>query len=57
MRNVDRVVYLHPGQRGQLICTRSNLSQDFERSNFLVIQFLQWSCTVDIAWQKPHHIR
>ena len=55
-RYVDGIVYLHRGWKGQLICACSNLCQDFEWSDFLVVQFLRRSCGVDVAWQKPHHI-
>ena len=36
-RYVDGIVYLHRGWKGQLICACSNLCQDFEWSNFLVV--------------------
>ena len=55
-RYVDGVVYLHRGWKGQLIYACSNHCQDFAWSNFPVVQFLQRLCSVDVAWQEPHHI-
>ena len=41
-RNMECVVYLHRRWKLELICVGSYFSEDFERSDFLIIQLPAW---------------
>ena len=47
--DVAGIVYLHRGWKGQLISARLNSCQDFELSDFLLLQFVRYLCDVDVV--------
>jgi len=50
-RDVDCVVDPHRGRKIELISSFCDLCQDFEWSNFFVIQFFAWPCGAYVPWQ------
>ena len=54
--DMEGIVYLHCRGKLELICVGSYCCQDFEWSDFLVVQLLAWSRGSYISWQQPDHI-
>jgi len=50
-RDVECIVDTHRRWKIELISTFPYLCQNFEGSDFLVVQFLAWPCRSYVSWQ------